>query len=313
MSVQARPPFSYFTDAAGDPLSNGRIYIGTANTDPVANPITVYSDAALTVTVAQPIRTTAGVPVVNGTPVNLYVGGNYAITVKDKNNLLVYTLASAVLAGGDITLAAGETLTAQSGATVDLRSGSTLNLGDSTGAGVVIVVAAPTTITGSLIPSAPGTGELGDATRAWGVAYINDVLSTNVFASNNVYGTEVAGYADTTDPGGPDGALALNQQKNVVACGRISSAAAIGTNHFNIASASVVGTTIVAILDDAVEDDVVIIAQPTGTGAGLEVRAAISALGTTITFVPYSGGVAGVLNLAFVAFGRPRGGVPSPV
>jgi hypothetical protein len=176
MSVQAKPPFSYFTDAAGVPLSNGRIYIGTANTDPVTNPITVYSDAALTVTVPQPIRTTAGVPVVNGTPVNIYVGGNYAITVKDKNNLLVYTLASAVLAGGDITLASGETLTAQSGATVDLRSGSTLRLGDATGSGVAIIVDAPTRVTGNWVPSTSGT-RLGQLTNLWDLFARNITMS----------------------------------------------------------------------------------------------------------------------------------------
>ena len=167
MSVRANPPFSLFTDASGVPLVNGRIYIGTANTDPVTNPVSVFSDAALTVTVAQPIRTLAGVPVVNGSPINLYVAGNYAITVKDRNNLLVYTLASAVLAGGDITLASGETLRADSGATVDMRSGSTLKLGDAAGAGVTIVVAAPTRVTGNWVPSAAVGSVLGALAGLW--------------------------------------------------------------------------------------------------------------------------------------------------
>lgn len=183
MSVRANPPFSLFTDSNGAPLVNGYIYIGTANADPVMVPVTVYSDAALTVTVAQPIRTLSGVPVVNGSPVNLYVAGNYSIAVKDRNNLLVYTLASAVLAGGDITLASGEKLTASSGSTVDLRSGSTLNLGDSTGAGVAVIVAAPTRITGNLVPSAASGSLLGALTSLWDAFVRNVVVTVSILPS----------------------------------------------------------------------------------------------------------------------------------
>ena len=166
MSVKAGPPFSLFVDAAGEPLSSGFVYIGVANQDPTTNPIAVFSDAALSVSVAQPIRTLAGVPVVSGTPINLFVAGNYSMTVKDRNNVQVYTVPSAALAGGDIPLASGETLEAQSGSTIDMKDGSTLNLGDGAGAGASVVVAATTRVTGNWVPAATGQ-DLGSLTNLW--------------------------------------------------------------------------------------------------------------------------------------------------
>ena len=49
-------PFPIFNDIDGDPLDAGYIYIGTANLDPVTNPISVYFDEALTVPAAQPVQ-----------------------------------------------------------------------------------------------------------------------------------------------------------------------------------------------------------------------------------------------------------------
>jgi len=43
-----------FVDDAGNPIVNGSIYIGLQNADPVANPITIFSDRALTVPIANP-------------------------------------------------------------------------------------------------------------------------------------------------------------------------------------------------------------------------------------------------------------------
>lgn len=179
MSVRASAPYALFVDAAGVPLVDGFIFIGVANQDPTTNQIAVYSDAALTVSVAQPIRTMAGAPVANGTPINLFVGGNYSITVKDRNGVLVYTVPSAALAGGDITIAPGETLEVESGGTVDMKDGSTLNLGDGTGSGVEVVVAATTRITGNLVPSSPGLA-IGTSTLPWDANLLAVVVETEV-------------------------------------------------------------------------------------------------------------------------------------
>ena len=86
--------------------------------------------------------------------------------MKDRNNVQVYTVPSAALAGGDITLASGETLEAQSGSTIDMKDGSTLNLGDGTGGGANVVVAATTRVTGNWVPAVTG-GALGSITNLW--------------------------------------------------------------------------------------------------------------------------------------------------
>ena len=306
MSVRASAPFSFFPDASGAPLSAGFVYIGVANQDPVSHPIAVFSDAALSVAVAQPIRTMAGVPVVNGTPVNLFVGGNYSMTVKDRNNVQVYTVPSAALAGGDITLASGETLEAQSGSTIDVKDGATVNLGDGTGAGVAIVVAATTRVTGDWV--AADADNLGTSTERWGEAHVTTVLSPNN------YGTNVTGFRDDTEPASPLLALGLNQHTNVIACGRVSSTGTIGTNHFNLTSATVNSPgNITVTLDQAIENDAVVICQPTGTSSGLEVRHAITAGGGSIQFIMYQATVLTSLNFEFVVIGRPRGGVANPI
>lgn len=166
MSVEVKPPFPLFADTSGDPVDGGYIYIGTANTDPTTDPIAVFFDAALSVSASQPIRTIGGYPSRNGSAAALFVGGNYSISVRDRNNIEVFSSASAALAGGDITLAAGETLTAESGASIDIEDGAALNIGDGGGAGVVVTVAANVRITGALVPTVAGT-DLGSTALPW--------------------------------------------------------------------------------------------------------------------------------------------------
>jgi hypothetical protein len=93
-AIAVNPPFPIFTDADGQPLDDAYIYIGTANQNPVSNPITVYWDSALTITAAQPIRTSGGYPVYNGSPARFYTNSDYSILVRDKNGAFIYTAAS---------------------------------------------------------------------------------------------------------------------------------------------------------------------------------------------------------------------------
>lgn len=92
MAYPINSPYAQFTDGNGDPLENGYIWIGTANLDAAANPITVYWDAAATIPAAQPIRTLNGFPVWNGSPANIYVTPtSYSIRVLNKNGSLVFS------------------------------------------------------------------------------------------------------------------------------------------------------------------------------------------------------------------------------
>jgi len=93
-AIAVNPPFPLFTDADGQPLDDAYIYIGTANQNPVSNPITVYWDSALTITATQPIRTSGGYPVYNGSPARFYTNSDYSILLRDKNGAFIYTSAS---------------------------------------------------------------------------------------------------------------------------------------------------------------------------------------------------------------------------
>lgn len=94
MIVQAQNKFKLFTDLDGNPLNNGYVYIGTAGANPETNPITVYSDSAFTVPVAQPLRTLGGYTVLNGNPISVYTNADYSITVRNSDGTLVYTSSS---------------------------------------------------------------------------------------------------------------------------------------------------------------------------------------------------------------------------
>lgn len=78
----AANPFPYFPEAG----NNGYIYIGAANQDAQAVPVTAYRDAALTVPWAQPIRTVDGYPAYQGATEGIFLANpTYSITVKDRN------------------------------------------------------------------------------------------------------------------------------------------------------------------------------------------------------------------------------------
>lgn len=86
------PPYPVFTGIDGEPLDSGKIYVGVANLDPVTNPVALYWDEALTIAATQPIRTSGGYPVRNGTPSNVYAAvAVVSITVKDAVDVVVFT------------------------------------------------------------------------------------------------------------------------------------------------------------------------------------------------------------------------------
>jgi hypothetical protein len=87
--TQLAPPYPIFTDKNGDPLDAGYLYFGTANLNPETNPIQVYYDSALTQPAAQPLRTSNGYVMRNGSPALIYANSQFSVTVRDKNNALV--------------------------------------------------------------------------------------------------------------------------------------------------------------------------------------------------------------------------------
>jgi hypothetical protein len=95
MSAQSiEQPYPIFTDADGDPLENGYIWIGVENLNPITDPVAVYWDEALTQPAVQPIRTAGGYPVNSGTPARLYTASSYSILAQDRNGITVYSAQS---------------------------------------------------------------------------------------------------------------------------------------------------------------------------------------------------------------------------
>ena len=88
--TQLAPPYPVFTDKDGDPLDNGYLYFGVANDNPETNPITVYYDRGFTQPVAQPVRTSNGYVMRNGSPALIYANSaSFSVTVRNKRNELV--------------------------------------------------------------------------------------------------------------------------------------------------------------------------------------------------------------------------------
>jgi hypothetical protein len=87
--TQLAPPYPIFTDKSGSPLDAGYLYFGEVNKNPETNPIQVYYDSAFTQPAAQPLRTSNGYVMRNGSPALIYAGSQFSVTVRDKNNVLV--------------------------------------------------------------------------------------------------------------------------------------------------------------------------------------------------------------------------------
>lgn len=95
MTAIATSPFPIYLDVDGSALENGYLYFGVAGQNPETNPITVYWDSTFQTPAAQPIRTSGGYAVRNGSPAMVYFSAfDYSITVRDKNRRLVYSKLS---------------------------------------------------------------------------------------------------------------------------------------------------------------------------------------------------------------------------
>jgi hypothetical protein len=103
-TLSVQPPYPAFADAAGQPLEDGYIWIGTVNLNPITNPIVAYWDSALTITAVQPIRTSGGYPVYQGTPARIYTASDYSIQVQNKNGTVVYSAPAATERYSDVVL-----------------------------------------------------------------------------------------------------------------------------------------------------------------------------------------------------------------
>lgn len=109
-------PVPQFFDLSGDPLDAGKIYIGTAGSNPITSPVTVYWDDAGTQPAAQPIRTVSGYPARNGKPARFYVAtDDFSLTVMTRTDTLVQSELS-VLSSATLRVDLADTASATDGA-----------------------------------------------------------------------------------------------------------------------------------------------------------------------------------------------------
>jgi hypothetical protein len=108
--TQLAPPYPIFTDKSGSPLDNGYLYFGEVNKNPETNPIQVFYDSAFTQPAAQPLRTSNGYVMRNGSPALIYANSQFSVTIRDKNNALViyspvgYGVDPATATSGSVTV-----------------------------------------------------------------------------------------------------------------------------------------------------------------------------------------------------------------
>lgn len=76
----------FIDPSTGLPAVGGSLYIGSQNQDPVANPITIYSDRGLTTTLANPQTLDASGRATN----KIWVPGKYSLQVNDLSGSQVY-------------------------------------------------------------------------------------------------------------------------------------------------------------------------------------------------------------------------------
>jgi hypothetical protein len=92
-------PFSYFTDATGQALEDGFIYIGLEFQEARSSPKQAFFDKLLSIPTGPFIRTRAGVPINNsGAPTAIYVDGEFSMTVTDRNGVVVYSTLRTTIA-----------------------------------------------------------------------------------------------------------------------------------------------------------------------------------------------------------------------
>jgi len=74
-----------FVDAAGRPLVNGFVYFGVQNADPVLNPVSIFSDRALTIALSNPQTLDSLGQSTN----KVWIDGPYSMKVEDLNNVQI--------------------------------------------------------------------------------------------------------------------------------------------------------------------------------------------------------------------------------
>lgn len=101
-ALQLINPYQIFLGLDGLALDEGYVYAGTPNADPETSPVALFWDEAGTIPAAQPLRTSAGVIVRDGTPARVYGPASYSIRVRNKQGVQVFYNAAVSTSADDV-------------------------------------------------------------------------------------------------------------------------------------------------------------------------------------------------------------------
>ena len=96
-AISITPGYPNYSDTDGSALNDGYVFIGLEYQNPITAPTVAYWDQEFKIPADQPLRTSGGYIVRNGTPAAVYTGAAYSILVQNKNLVTVYNAPSAVI------------------------------------------------------------------------------------------------------------------------------------------------------------------------------------------------------------------------
>lgn len=192
-------PYPIFLDGRGMLLDGGFISIGVPNADPKvpANQIALFSDAALTIPLVQPLRTLGGVLVSGRNKIFVHTAAtDYAITVQDAQGDLVYSVAS-VNVGGVASQPLSNTLTALAAISSTVFGQSLLTMANSAALKAATGIPDCLPLAGGIVSGNVVRGGAGVH-----IYYVNPAM-----ISGRKFGPSVAGSADLTSLPGDEQAF----------------------------------------------------------------------------------------------------------
>ncbi len=181
-AISITPGYPTFADTDGSPLNDGYVYIGLEYQDPITAPTGAFWDEAFQIPADQPLRTSGGYVVRDGSPAAVYTGAAYSILVQNKNLVTVYNAPSAVITNVTNTV---EDITQYQGAhatdPIARNDGTPLQVGDLYFNSVVNELKVWSGST--WVPASPGSVTVQDFTGTGSQTAFN--LATAPVAENN--------------------------------------------------------------------------------------------------------------------------------
>lgn len=187
-------PLPIWCDSRGALLDAGFVYVGVANEDPETDPIDVFLDQALTIPIAQPLRTLGGFIVSGENAVNIfYAETDCSVRVREADGDLVEYVPSTAVASvsyqpldSDLTAIAALATTSYGRALLTLANQAALQAALGLPAALPLIGG---TVTGNIVRSGAGAHSYHAAAAMTGA---------------RIYGPDPVGTADATSQPGDE-------------------------------------------------------------------------------------------------------------